>query len=94
MAGEPDFLNSVTSRYAMARDVFARISTFLNKATFKIKRGPPLETIDEIAKRFKTDDYDRLTAQGTRRDQGWRDFHRREDARHQPRELSSLRLRA
>jgi hypothetical protein len=61
MAGEPDFLSSVTSRYAMARDIFARISTFLNKATFKIKRGPPLETIGEIAKRFKTDDYDRLT---------------------------------
>jgi hypothetical protein len=61
MAGEPDFLSSVTSRYATARDIFTRISGFLNKATFKIKRGPPLETIDEIAKRFKTDDYDRLT---------------------------------
>ncbi|MGD9542691.1 MAG: hypothetical protein AB7F41_02400 [Methylocystis sp.] len=60
MAGEPDFLSSVTSRYATARDVFTRISAFLNKATFKIKRAPPLETIDEIAKRFKTDDYDRL----------------------------------
>lgn len=61
MAGEPDFLSSVTSHYATARDIFARISTLLNKATFKIKRAPPLETIDAIAKRFKTDDYDRLT---------------------------------
>ncbi|MBM3563455.1 MAG: hypothetical protein FJX48_10015 [Alphaproteobacteria bacterium] len=60
MAGETDFLSSLTSRYAAARDVFARISNVLNKATFKIKRGAPNETIDEIARRFKTDDYDRL----------------------------------
>lgn len=60
MAGETDFLSSLTSRYATARDVFARISNVLNKATFKIRRGSPNETIDEIARRFKTDDYDRL----------------------------------
>jgi len=60
MAGEPDFLTSVTSHYAMARGLFTRISAFLSKATFKIKRGAPGETIEEIARRFKTDDYDRL----------------------------------
>jgi hypothetical protein len=61
MAGETDFFSSLTSRYATARGLFTRVSTFLNKATFKIKRGAPIETVDEIAKRFKTDDYDRLT---------------------------------
>lgn len=61
MAGEPDFLDSVTSRYTMARNAFARFSTFLNKVTFKIKRGTAVETIDEIGKRFKLDDYERLT---------------------------------
>jgi len=60
MAGESDFLSSLTSRYATARGLFARVSTFLNKATFKIKRGAPIETIGEIARRFKTDDYDLL----------------------------------
>lgn len=61
MAGEPDFLDSVTSRYATARKAFARVSNILNKATFKIKRGAAVETIDEIGKRFKLDDYERLT---------------------------------
>lgn len=61
MASEPDLLESVTSRYATARKAFARLSNILNKATFKIKRGAPTETIDEIGRRFKLDDYERLT---------------------------------
>ncbi|MGJ0395102.1 MAG: hypothetical protein ACR65U_02570 [Methylocystis sp.] len=60
MAGEPDFLTSITAHYATARGLFTRASGLLAKATFKVKRGTPNQTIEEIAKRFKTDDYDRL----------------------------------
>lgn len=57
MGTEPEhLLDSVTSRYAMARSFLARLSTFVGQVTFKIKRGAPAETIEEISRKWKLDD--------------------------------------
>jgi hypothetical protein len=60
MAEEPEhLLDSVTSRYAMGRNFLARLSTFVGQVTFKIKRGTPAETIEEIGRKWKLDDKQR-----------------------------------
>ena len=60
MAAEPEHLpDSVTSRYAMGRNFLARLSTFVGQVTFKIKRGTPAETIEEIGRKWKLDDKQR-----------------------------------
>ncbi len=60
MGAEPEhFLSSLTSRYAMGRSFLARLSTLLGEVTFKIKRGTPPETIEEIGKKWKLDEKQR-----------------------------------
>jgi hypothetical protein len=54
MGAEPEhLLNSATSRYASARSFLVRLSTFASRVTFKINRGAPAETIQEISKKRK-----------------------------------------
>jgi hypothetical protein len=56
MAAEPErLLGAVTSRYVNARNFFARLSAFTNKVTFKIKRGAPAETVEEIGQKWRLD---------------------------------------
>lgn len=53
MQAEPARLvHTATSRFAITRRWFARVSAFANKATFRIKRGTPAETIEELGKRW------------------------------------------
>ena len=60
MGAEPEhILNSMTSRYAMARSFLTRLSTFVGQVTFKIKRGAPAETIEEIGRKWKLDNEQR-----------------------------------
>ena len=47
-AEQEHLLSSVTSRYAVGRNFLIRLSTLLSQVTFKIKRGAPSETIEEI----------------------------------------------
>jgi hypothetical protein len=58
-ADSENFIDSVTSRYAMARSFVARLSTFVGQVTFKIKRGTQDETIAEIGRKWKLDDKQR-----------------------------------
>jgi hypothetical protein len=56
MGDEPNpLLDSVTSRFAMGRNLLARTTQFLSRATFRIKRGKPAETIEEIGKQWTLD---------------------------------------
>ncbi len=55
-ADSGNLIESLTLRYAMARGFFARLSEITGRATFRIKRGQPDETIAEIARRWKLDD--------------------------------------
>ena len=60
MGAEPEhLLDSMTSRYAMARSFLARLSTFVGQVTFKIKGGTPAETIEEIGRKWKLDNEQR-----------------------------------
>jgi hypothetical protein len=60
MGAEPEhLLDSMTSRYAMARSFLARLSTLVGQVTFKIKRGAPAETIEEIGRKWKLDNEQR-----------------------------------
>ena len=60
MGAEPEhLLDSMTSRYAMARSFLVRLSTFVGQVTFKIKRGAPAETIEEIGRKWKLDNEQR-----------------------------------
>ena len=60
MAVEPEHLfNSVTQRYAVGRNFLTRLTTLASRATFRIPRGSPAETIDALAQRFKLDDEQR-----------------------------------
>jgi hypothetical protein len=58
-ADSENFIDSVTSRYAMARSFLARLSTFVAQVTFKIKRGTQDETIAELGRKWKLDDKQR-----------------------------------
>jgi hypothetical protein len=58
-AEQEHLLSSVTSRYAVGRNFLIRLSTLLSQVTFKIKRGAPSETIEEIGKKWKLDDKQR-----------------------------------
>lgn len=61
MPEEPGtFLDSVTSRFAMGRSFLSKTSNLLGRATFRIKRGKPAETIEEVGKRWKLSDKQRL----------------------------------
>jgi hypothetical protein len=60
MGDEPEtLLGSVTSRFAMGRNFLARTTKLLGQATFKIKRGKPAETIEELGKQWTLDDRQR-----------------------------------
>jgi hypothetical protein len=54
-ADSENFIDSVTSRYATARNFLARLWTFFGQVTFKIKRGTSEETIAEIGKKWNLD---------------------------------------
>jgi hypothetical protein len=58
-ADTENFIDSMTSRYAMARSFLARLSTFVARVTFKIKRGTHDETIAELGRKWKLDDKQR-----------------------------------
>jgi hypothetical protein len=62
---EPDsLLGTVTSHYTAARGVFARLSGFMSRVTFRIQKGAtPLETIDELGKKWTLSEEERLTLQ-------------------------------
>jgi hypothetical protein len=62
---EPEsLLGTVTSHYTAARGVFARLSGFMSRVTFRIPKGAtPLETIDELGKKWALSEEERLTLQ-------------------------------
>jgi hypothetical protein len=62
MAAEPEkLIGAVTSHYVAARGLLSRLSAFVAKVTFKIPKGSPGETIDELGKRWALDEEERLT---------------------------------
>jgi hypothetical protein len=61
MAEPENLLDTVTSHYAAARGFLARLSAFIARVTFKIPKGAPGETIDELGRRFSLDEDQRLT---------------------------------
>jgi hypothetical protein len=63
MAAEPEkLLDAVTSHYATARGFLARLSAFVAAVTFKIPKGAsPGETIDELGRRWRLTEEERLT---------------------------------
>lgn len=62
---EPEsLLGTVTSHYAAARGAFARASSFLAWVTFRIPRGSTtLETIEELGRKRRLSEDERLTLQ-------------------------------
>jgi hypothetical protein len=60
MEAEPDrLLESATSRFATTRRWFARVSDLSNRATFRIKRGAPAQTIEAVGSSWPLDDKQR-----------------------------------
>ncbi len=59
MAESDNLLGSVTSSYASARGFISRLTTIFGLLTFKIKRGKPEETIEELGKSWTLDDAQR-----------------------------------
>jgi hypothetical protein len=56
MGAQPEhLLDSMTSRYAAARRLLARLSAFASQVTFKIKRGSPAETVEELGRKWRLD---------------------------------------
>ncbi len=53
MAETDNLLGSLLSRYASARGFFGDLSAVFARATFRIRRGKPEETISELDRRFK-----------------------------------------
>jgi hypothetical protein len=53
MQDAPDpLVDSATSRFAVTRKLLTRVSTYANKATFRIKRGTPGQTIEALGERW------------------------------------------
>lgn len=65
MASEPEkLIGAVTSHYVAARGFLSRASSFLARVTFKIPKGAtPEETIEELGKRWRLGEEERLTLQ-------------------------------
>jgi hypothetical protein len=60
MEAEPDrLIESATSRFAVTRRWFARVSNLSSRATFRIKRGAPAQTIEEVGRSWPLDDKQR-----------------------------------
>jgi hypothetical protein len=60
MEAEPARLvDAATSRFAVTRRWLARVSSFSNKVTFRIKRGAPAQTIEELGRRWTLQDRQR-----------------------------------
>lgn len=53
MSETENLLGSLVSRYASARDFFGGLSAIFARATFRIRRGKPQETIAELDRRYK-----------------------------------------
>jgi hypothetical protein len=52
-------VGALTARYTKARGILAGLSSFVVKATFRIKRGSSEETVAEVARRWRLDDRQR-----------------------------------
>jgi len=64
MAEPESLIGAVTSHYVAARGVFARLSSFLARVTFRIGKGAtPLDTIDELGRKWALSEEDSLTLQ-------------------------------
>jgi hypothetical protein len=60
MEAEPDrLIETATSRFAVTRRWFARVSDFSSRATFRIKRGTPAQTIEALGRSWPLDEAQR-----------------------------------
>ncbi|ABD86353.1 conserved hypothetical protein [Rhodopseudomonas palustris BisB18] len=55
MQPEPERLieSATASRFAVTRSWINRVATWFNRATFRIKRGTPAETLEEVGRRWR-----------------------------------------